>query len=794
MNLADSLYKAFLENHEDFFLVISDSGIALDLNYNVESICKITRSETIGSNFFDICSAHKTHLSFNLDNIKRLPQSLEGSIKTNTETMIKIKVINTLNDNRHVYIVIGKDITELLNYKKSYLTNQMYLQSIIENLPQYVYWKDKNFVYQGCNKPVSEYLHLKSPSDIVGKTDSDFGWSKDRVNFLKNLDEIVIQNGEKNTVEDTIPFKGESRTMLTSKTALYNSSGEIIGILGISVDITERKKLEEDLKIAKESAESASHAKTEFIANMSHDIRTPLSGVVGLGGIVEQEIENPKHRAMIHDMVKSSDELLNMLNEILDVVSLDNITVEDIHEEAFDLPHLVQTIIDLEKSSVDLKNIELLKTIDEQVPSMLLGDHKKIHHIILNLVSNGIKFTKQGNVCINIKLLEKSTDTAQLLFEISDTGMGIPEKSLDKVFELFYKITPSYKGLDKGHGLGLHIVKTYIELLSGKVFVESKLNEGSKFSFTLTLKILDKKAIPQNITQASLIERSEEPPIITPVQDIIPTTDPISDIIIPNAPKILIIEDNDVVRMVTQTLVTAAKCHPTVVSDGEAGLELARTEQFDLILSDIGLPGISGIEFAQQLRQYEKEQNKSPIPIVAITGHAKGKMREECLNAGINDVYIKPIKIETLSEICAKFSLFDDKSTMPPNQINAPTSNNSTKVSALGIDLPNTEAELFLTDNLLIFDSESAKKVIGDNSKLLMDMLKLTLSVIAEELPLLKTAHEANDWEKVAKISHKLKGGFLNIGLTRAAITCQYLERYHKEVRPGFYRKGPLIK
>lgn len=232
--------------------------------------------------------------------------------------------------------------------------------------------------------------------------------------------------------------------------------------------------------------------------------------------------------------------------------------------------------------------------------------------------------------------------------------------------------------------------------------------------------------------------------------------------------------------MVAEAVVTQAKCNPTSAIDGETGLELAQTKHFDLILSDVGLPGISGTEFALKLRQFEKEQNKPPVPIVAITGHAEGKMREECLSAGMNEVYIKPIRPEILPEIFAKFSLSNTKNTSSlepqPNSASIKPSSHG----ALGIDLPNTEEELFAIDNLLIFDPESAKKIIGDNKKLLADMLKLTLDVIEEELPLLKTAYEEKNWEQVAKISHKLKGGFLNIGLTRAAVACQYLERYHK--------------
>lgn len=499
-----------------------------------------------------------------------------------------------------------------------------------------------------------------------------------------------------------------------------------------------------------------------------------FSNVVGLGSIVEKEISDPNQRAKVHDMVKSADELLNMLNEILDVVTLGNISVNEIHDDPFDLFYLIQTILDLEKSSVDLKKIQLNCNIDEKIPKILIGDHKKIHHIILNLVGNAIKFTKKGEVNIKVSLSEKQNDKVTLLFEVSDTGIGIPAESLDKVFELFYKITPSYKGLDKGHGVGLHIVKAYTELLGSKISVKSKLDFGSVFSLSLTLKIAKPNVVPKNIIQDSLSKRSEELPLWTP-------SIPSSQTKLADAPEILIIEDNDVALTIAQTLISQLQCNSTSAHDGESGLELAKTQQFDLILSDVGLPGISGIEFAQQLRAFEKEQHKKPTPIVALTGHAEGKIHEECIAAGINEVIIKPIRPEILTAICNKFALFGDKSDKPLPIQTSPLLTKIAGKSALGADLPDTEDKLFSLKQFKIFDIKKAQKILGDNSTNLINMLKMNLeTIIPQELPRLPQAHQENDWKTVAHIVHKLKSGLVYVGLTRLAMACQYLERYYK--------------
>lgn len=181
------------------------------------------------------------------------------------------------------------------------------------------------------------------------KTDYDFIWKNQASRIIEN-DKMIMQSRQGLKLEEEATLSdGKTHTFLTSKEPMFDKNQNVIGIIGVSLDITELKETQEKLEKAKEAAEIASTAKTEFIANMSHDIRTPLSGVVGLGSIVEKEVTDPKIKSKIHDMVKSADELLNMLNEILDVVSLGNISVEDIHEEPFDLIHLIQTIIDLEK-------------------------------------------------------------------------------------------------------------------------------------------------------------------------------------------------------------------------------------------------------------------------------------------------------------------------------------------------------------------------------------------------------------------------------------------------------------
>lgn len=665
-----------------------------------------------------------------------------------------------------------------------------YLENIIGCMPGSVYWKDRDGIYRGGNDYLAQIAGFKSRKEIVGKTDNDFAeafhWSKEMVERVVRFDMAVMELGIPKYNYEELPFKdadGNEIVQLSNKVPLFDKNNNVIGLVGISVDITERKQMEEELKIAKNAAESADHAKTEFIANMSHDIRTPLSGVVGLANILEDRLQDPNQKSLAHDLSQSGTELLNMLNEILDVISADNINTNDIHEEIFDLRRLVQGIVDLEEPSTILKKIQLLANIDEKIPNILIGDQKKIHHILLNLVGNSIKFTTTGCVEIKIILLEKQKNSVQLQFQIIDTGKGIPPEALDKIFDAFYRVSPSYKGLDKGHGLGLHIAQSYTQLLGGKISVASKLDEGSKFSFSLALKIADKDAVPQNVPQESSKlhpKASPSSPPSTSADSTQSSDEPLPD----NAPQILVIEDNHVARTIAETLLRNAKCSVTTASDGESGLEMAKNRQFDLIISDVGLPGISGLEVARQLRDDEKKRGKPAVPLIGLTAHVGGSTHNDCINSGMNEVIIKPMNAETIETLCSKFFLGEGTKLPAVDTSRSPefaATPKPQKSGGLGEDLPDTETELFSLEPLLIFDVDKARKILGNNNTLLMDLIKTTItSLIPEELLLMKQAHDTGNWKTVSRIAHKLKGGFLSIGLTRAATACQYLERYYK--------------
>lgn len=540
--------------------------------------------------------------------------------------------------------------------------------NIFSRLPGSIYWKDKNGIYLGCSDDMCDFLGM-SRKQIIGQTDKyigeTLGWSKEIAEKAMKDDRDVISNNMPLLNIEEIPFTdrhGKTINQITSKVPLLDNNGEVIGVLGFSVDITSQKKMEADLKIAKERAEIGEKAKSEFIANVSHDMRTPLSGIINLAHELQEEnLTEERRKELSTALAESADTLLEMFVEILEDVAADHMTENDITLETFDMNLLVDRLVKLERPSLTQKGLKFLTNIDHNIPQYLVGDRRKIHRIVLNLVGNAVKFTKQGHIELKIECIEKQNDLIHitLKFHITDTGIGVPEKDKKRLFERFYKANSSHQTEYKGFGLGLHIAQTYTRLLGGTISFDSTEGVGSDFYAILTLKIANEKEIAgykeklSNKPSLLKINTSMEPNSIP--KKIASTSTKITEVqSLPDAPTVLIIEDNLVLRRATSRLVK--KYHLTVidVEDGKPALELAKIQHFDLILSDVGLPEMSGTEFTQKLRIFEKEHNIAPVPIVGVTAHAANRS-DECLNAGMNAVIPKPLTPELLTEILQKF-------------------------------------------------------------------------------------------------------------------------------------------
>lgn len=364
------------------------------------------------------------------------------------------------------------------------------LKNIIDELPGSIYWKDLNGRYLGVNKYGLENArkYKLNPDNYLGKTDYDY-FQKDVADSYRQNDLIVMNDGKEISVEEPTRTNedGKKYIQFSTKKPLRDSKGNIIGIIGNTIDITEIKFFQAELEVAKVKAEAANKAKTEFIRNMEHDIRTPFNGILAMANILREREQDKTKKEYLDDIIYSAEELLEYCNVILDFSKLEHEKIP-LLSESLSVMQLLEVIQKMETPAAKTKGIMLDFRIDKDVPAQLIGDQHRLKQILINLVSNAIKFTDSGSISISINIIEKLNQNKLMLnFCIEDTGIGIPENKLDTIFDKFTRVSPSSTGIYKGTGLGLWIVKTLLEEMSGNIEVESVLGKGSKFTFTLPM-------------------------------------------------------------------------------------------------------------------------------------------------------------------------------------------------------------------------------------------------------------------------------------------------------------------
>lgn len=330
---------------------------------------------------------------------------------------------------------------------------------IISHSAGNLYWKDRYGRYLGCNEAFANVLKLSSPNDIVGKNDYDFFLEKKYVKRIIEIDQAVINSGKEVTLEEVgTGLDGNLATYLTKKSPLRDEHNNIIGLMGTSLDITKQKQAE--------------IAKLEFLRNMSHDIRTPLVGVLGMAGVLQEEETDPIRQSCFKDLVTSSERLLQLLNQVIEVIE---VGAKPVCYAAFNIKEVAAETVELLKAAFTLKKLTLkLNCPDVNVTH----DKFRISAILLNLLSNAIKFTERGSITVTVKAKPK------LKIIVEDSGIGIPKDKLDVIFEKFTKLAPSHNYQQfSGAGIGLFITKQYANELGGNITVASEFGKGSVFCF-----------------------------------------------------------------------------------------------------------------------------------------------------------------------------------------------------------------------------------------------------------------------------------------------------------------------
>lgn len=415
-------------------------------------------------------------------------------------------------------------------------------------------------------------------------------------------------------LEFPIQTKKEREFWVGQNVQLIIEDGEYQGIQAVARDITEIRRISEDLKKAKIEAEASSRAKEEFLANMSHEIRTPMNAIIGMARLLKKTSLNSEQKKYLQAILTSSNNLIALINDILNLSKIESGKLE-IENLGFGIVDLLESLYYSQKIIADTKRIDFRYSVDSSVPKILRGDPYRLNQILTNLVNNAIKFTQNGFVELTVKLHEKAENKYWLFFSVRDSGIGIAEDKLGEIFESFTQADTSVTRRFGGTGLGLTITKSLVKMMNGELAVRSTLGEGTEF--TVVIPFNEGKTVEVNIEQDFDTHSLELKGI-----------------------DVLLVEDNRINKLLVSTLFDKWGVNYDWAENGEEAIEFLKKKKFNLILMDVQMPVMSGLEATEIIRKVLKLE----LPIIALTAHAFKEDAKKCIDSGMDDVIVKPFE------------------------------------------------------------------------------------------------------------------------------------------------------
>lgn len=649
--------------------------------------------------------------------------SLEGehfNHSTGQKFPVEVTVRYVSINNAGYLIANSRDITNRKSTEKLLRAQEEKYRNIIANMNLGLVEVDNNEIIKYTNhgfQVISGYRE----EELVGKNAGSLfvmeknnstieDMMKNRRNGVSDMYEICVKNK-----------LGEKRWWMISGAPNYNDKNELIGSIGIHLDITAQKNLAIDLELAKTKAEQASKAKEAFLANMSHEIRTPLNAIKGMLRELNREDLSGKQSSYVNNGLTASKHLMSIINNILDISKIEAGEL-NLEREDFMLQRSLDNIFSILNIRALEKNIYLKIHVSDEICSVLIGDSVRIEQILLNLIGNAIKFTSQGGVEVNCSLVNDSEGSQTIEFAISDTGIGMEPDYLKTIFSKFSQEDKSISRKFGGTGLGMAITNELVQLMKGGIEINSQKGLGTTSRVTLTLP----KGNPQNIRTQQITVSDKE------LQNV----------------KVLLVEDNDMNRLVAQNTLSHFGCLTSEVTDGTEAIELLKKETFDVILMDIQMPGMDGIEAARIIRN----ELKISTPIIALTANAFKTEVEKCRAVGMNDYVTKPFNEIQLVNAIAKLLLRPDR-----------VARNSTS---------NVDEE---AQNKL-YDLTALEKMSRGDRTFVLKMISLFIEQTEINSALLKKMLALNNYPEISRIAHKIKPGIENMGILSLSEKVKELE------------------
>jgi PAS domain S-box-containing protein len=619
-----------------------------------------------------------------------------------------------------------QDITEVLHNKESLVKTEDKYSRIIENLKFGLVEVDLNEVITKVYPAFCE-LTGYSEEELIGQNARDLFALKEDLSISEKLND-KRKEGVSNVYERRIRRKdGKVIYLIISGAPIFNDQNEIIGSMGIHVDITDRKLLEQDLTSAKEAALASMKAKEMFLANMSHEIRTPMNVIIGMTDLISESELNADQRKYINAVKTSADNLLGLINDILDFSKIEAGHLQ-LEEQTADL-HDVFNQLELGFTELATKKgISFNCKVEKSVSHSLVFDAPKLNQVLVNLISNAIKFTEKGQVRISAELLVDQKNTQKICFSVKDTGIGIDRSNHEQIFSIFIQEDAGVSRKFGGTGLGLSISRSIVRKMGGDITLNSKKGEGSEFTFELVFARAEKEELP-----------AEELNGLMKLGNI----------------RILVAEDNELNRLLISSVLNKEKVFHRIAENGREAIEFLQKDAYDIILMDIQMPEMDGITATRKIR----EELQMSIPIVALSANATADDTRNYLAVGMNAHVPKPFKKEMLFDVVKSMLKQEDPSHVAHEEVLEINGSYSTsELDAIG----------------------------GGDDQFVLSVLQTFVTTIPKQLDNLEIAVKSREAQAVRSIAHQLKPSIDLLHIDSVKDLVRAIERESAESLPDF--------
>ncbi|WP_423840177.1 aerobic respiration two-component sensor histidine kinase ArcB [Vibrio mytili] len=587
------------------------------------------------------------------------------------------------------------------------------LRSFIDASPDLIYYRNADGIFSGCNRAMEE-LTGKKEHQLVGLSPWDV-YSKEVAQPIVDTDQKVFTDNQAITYEQWLEYPdGRKHYFELRKVPFYSKDGRHLGLVGFGRDITERKRHEESL-------EKASRDKTTFISTISHELRTPLNGIVGLSRMLLDSQLTDEQRKHMQTINVSAITLGNIFNDIIDMDKFDRRKLE-LLPEPLNFDDFVAEIESISALMAEQKGLRFDLERLSELPKAIEVDATRLRQVIWNLVSNAMKFTKEGGVVMTVSA-DIEDDYATIIIEVEDTGIGIPEQEIDKIFAMYYQVKSGKDNLHAvGTGIGLSVSKQLINLMDGDITVSSEEGFGTTFTISIHVPVVELKT-PANKAQLGNLHLN-----------------------------IFMVEDIELNVTVAKSLLESFGHTVTVAMTGQEALVNFVPDQYDLVLLDIQLPDMTGFEVAK----YYRDHYDNLPPLVALTANVI-KDRREYLNNGMDDAISKPLAVNAIQSVIDKFFISSEESVPSLEKIE--------------VEVESTSSPLIETHLLDLDMLESYVDIVG--VKPVYDSLTMFEEMMPDYLQVLDSNMTAKDKDGIVSEAHKIKGAAGSIGLKRIQSVAQ---------------------